>query len=95
MHYFAKLIVGRTYMYKGLSFAYGVEVPVTEEVAKYLQTVVEKRLEGTDRQIVVKDVSRFVIRTEDLTVQEKVTLEVSNVPETLKPKKPGPKPAAN
>lgn len=95
MKYFAKLILGKTYLVRGLTFERGKELPVEATLAKYLETVTEPTLLSEGNGQVIKKLPRFVIRTENLTTSEKVENEIKDVPDNLKPKKPGPKPAAD
>jgi len=94
MHYFAKLVLGLTYRVHGKIFERDVEQPVTEDIAKYLETVVEERVVNEGSKAAIRPIPRFEIRTEEFTTQEKVEVEIAGAPESLKPKKPGPKPAA-
>lgn len=94
MHYYAKLVLGSNYKVKGVAFERGVEIAVPEELAKYLETVVEPRLLSEGSKFVVKNIPRFAVRTEDFTTEEKVAVEIADAPDTLKPSKPGRKPAA-
>lgn len=95
MKYFAKLILGKTYLVQGVSFERGVELPVDEALATYLETVSEPTLYSEGNGYVVKKLPRFVIRTEKLTTEEKVAKEIEDISDTLKPNKPGRKPAAD
>lgn len=95
MKYFAKLILGQQYLVGGQIFLRGKELQVSEKRAKYLETVVEDTLLSEGNKWVVKPLPRFEVRSEDLTVEEKVQEEVVDAPVTLKPNKPGRKPAAD
>lgn len=81
-------------MLKGTVFTRGTEKPVTPEVAAYLDTVVEPRLMAEGNGYVVRNIPRFAIRTEELTVEEQVAQEIEDAPDGLRPNKPGRKPAA-
>lgn len=86
--YFAKLVFGRIYRYKGINFEFNTEQAVTEEVYKYLSTVVETKasLEGNGRKIT--NVPRFVLRVVEPTQEERVLEEIQDAPTSLRPRKP-------
>lgn len=94
MKYFAKLILGQQYLIRGVSFSRNEEVAVDESLAKKLETVVEPTLLSEGNKWVVKPLPRFEVRSEELSTAEKVEEEVKDAPDSLKPTKPGRKPAA-
>lgn len=87
MHYFVKLAIGGTYMYKGVVYSLGQEQAVNKEVYDYLEALYDTKLvEQGDRQAVIK-VPYFTCRTEDYTVAEKVAEEVKDAPNSLRPRR--------
>lgn len=95
MKYFAKLILGKQYLVSGVSFQRGVEIEIPEALAKYLEKAVEPTLLSEGNAQVVKKLPRFAIRSEELTAEQKVDKDIEEVSDTLKPRRPGPKPAAD
>lgn len=92
MHYFAKLIYGRTYFVFGKVFERGVELEVSEKEFNYLSKITEGLPEDQGNHQVIKMKPRFETRTEDFTREEKILEEVQTTEVSLGPKKPGPKP---
>lgn len=92
MNYFVKLVFGGTYRVKGKDFKRGQEVSVSKEEYDYLKTVGEKELVAEGNKYVVKFIPRFETREEEPTVEQKVFEEIKDAPDSLKIRKPGPKP---
>lgn len=94
MKYFVKLNLGVQYFVAGKTFLRGEEQEVDEKLAKYLETVAEQSVVAEGNGHVVKKIPKFIVRTEELTTKEKVEKEIEDAPDSLKPNKPGRKPAA-
>lgn len=91
MHFYATLILGSTYIVKGLTFNRGVEQPVSPELAQYLSTVSEDQLITEGSGYAIRKLTRFKIREVEPTDAEKVEAETADTPDTLKLNKPARK----